>query len=219
MKTPWSLPLVTICLLCLTPARFSGAAPLGLRLSLEVGADELQSSEERELYLRPEAGYALGDTGLRAGLGWELPMLSEAGPGSLEAWQEFEAILPGVVLLAGNNNVVQLDELELEGRLYVVAGLGLGDFLLELETDLAYAPAFRLSAIPAVIFEKDLGPGTLEIGIRQELLLAPRSQLGDTEFPLGYELPVGAFWIGVELEAALSEGFRLSALVQAGRHF
>jgi hypothetical protein len=213
--------LVTAPILGLLAAGKAASAPLGLELSLETGANELQNSEEWEWYLRPEAQYAFGDTGLRAGLAWEFPVLPEVDPGGIEAWQEYEITLPGVVLQLGNDNIAQLKPFALEGYLYAIGAHGLGDFLLELELDLNYAPAFGLSVIPAIAYEKDLGPGTLGLEVRQNLALVPQFELGDTELLLGYELGAGAFWVGFEIEPVLvpGEGLSLAARVLFGRHF
>lgn len=145
------------------------AAPLGLDLGLEMGAAEMLAEEDFQIYVQPQVSYAFGDTGFSSGLAWEVPIIPEVSIGTMEAWEEYEILVPRLLLTIGNNNALTLDSVEFEGYLYTIAGYRLGDFTLELELDFSYTPEFLIDAIPCLSFEKELGPGALAVGINPNL--------------------------------------------------
>jgi len=205
---------VTVIILFVLVVLNVGAAPIGLDLGLEMGAADTLTEEDFQIYVQPQVSYALGDTGFRAGFAWEVPILPEADIGTLEAWEEYEILVPRIVVTIGNDNALSLDSADLEGYLYSIAGYSIGDFTLELELDFGYAPEFLVDAVPCLSFEKDLGPGSLAFGVSHNLELYDRFEPGDTEFSVSFETTLRGFGITFEIEPVItSDGeFNLSAL-------
>jgi hypothetical protein len=196
----------------------AAAAPVGLDVALETAASDLQSPEEFEITVQPELEYALGDTGLTLGLSWEVPVIPDPAVGALEGIVELEVVLPGVALVAGNSIVVDLETHDLEGYGWLTAGHDFGGLAAELELEFAYAPAAEIVLIPRLIWEKQVGRGTLELTVEQGLVLYDTLEPGETELVAGYELPVAGSLVGFEVEGVIDGGsFALAVLARLER--
>ena len=190
--------------------------------TLETGAtDMLGVEDELQMYIQPELVYALGATGFTAGLAWEIPFYPQIEVGTLEGRIEFETVLPGLVLTAGNETAVVVEDGEVEGLLYVAGGHAMGDFSIEMELDFGYLPAIALGAIVGLGCEREIGPGLLAVSFEQNIGLHDQLEAGDTELPVSYELVEGGFVITIEVEPILTADreFTLGALVRLERFF
>jgi hypothetical protein len=189
-------------LLALWPRAFGG--PLGLDLSLEAGGDDLLYPKDAELHVQPEVTYAVGDTGLRFGASWEIPVFPGLETGTVESWEEYELFFPGVDFTLGNNNTLPTDSGSPEGFLYVTAEHDIGDLSLGLELDAGYAPGLSLDAVASITYEWLLRPGTLEIGLEQNLPIYDQPGWGESDFTASYEVALLGFGITLEIEPTVS---------------
>ncbi len=80
----------------------------------------------------------------------------------------------------------------------------MGDFLVETEMDLGYAPDFAVDAIVGLGYERELGPGEIAAWIKQNVGLYDALEVGDTEFPLSYEMVARGFVVAIEVEPILT---------------
>jgi hypothetical protein len=68
----------------------AAAGPIGMVAAVETGAtDMLEAEDEIGMYVQPELIYALGATGISAGLAWEIPFYPQPEVGTLEGRLEF----------------------------------------------------------------------------------------------------------------------------------
>jgi hypothetical protein len=206
--------LTTFAVLTVVVMQYATAAPVGLDIGLEAGVADIPIEEDREFYVQPEIGYAIGDTGLRSGFAWEIPLLPQAEIGTLEGWLEYEILIPRLLLTFGNNTALILESTEFEGYVYTIGEYSLGNFTLELEVDFGYVPEFLIDAIPGLSFDADLGPGSLGIGISQNVTIYDEFGRGDTEFFVSYETTLGGFGITFEVEPMITDDgeFTLSVI-------
>jgi hypothetical protein len=222
VKYETSIPAGLCVLLFALLSIVAGAAPVGMVATLETGAtDMLEVEDELQMYIQPELVYALGATGLTAGLAWEIPFYPQTEVGTLEGRIEFQTVLPGLVLTAGNETAVVLEDWEVEGLMYVVGGHSMGDFSVEMELDFGYLPVVALDTIVGLGYEREVGPGLLAVSIEQNIGLYDQLEAGDTELPVSYELVAGGFVITLEVEPILTADreFTLGALVRLERFF
>jgi hypothetical protein len=196
--------LTTVAILAVLVTPHAEAAPVGLDLGLEAGVADIPIEEDRQFYVQPQASYAIGDTGLKTGLAWEIPLLPQVEIGTLEVWFEYEVLIPRLVLTFGNDTALSLESTEFEGYVYTIGEYNLGSFILELEVDLGYVPDFLIDAIPGLAFDTDLGPGSLSIGVSQNVTIYDEFGRGDTEFSVSYETTAGNFGITFEVEPVIT---------------
>jgi hypothetical protein len=181
----------------------AGAAPSGLDLCIEVGGADILIQEDFQIYVQPQVNYAFGDSGL-----------PEVDIGTIEGWVEYEILIPRLLVTIGDDNALTLESLDLEGYLYSIAAFRMWILTLELELDFYYAPEFQIGIQPSFTMEKELGPGTITVGVNHNLGLFDQLELGDTEFFVNYEIGLRWFAITFEIEPVITADgeFNLSTL-------